>query len=153
MVAIDQFLEELCPLNKLSVFRTFFSHLIFGTLICHTKIQIKFEFGFDPLIFPKVMALGLRKISRIISFPDFLFSLLTDIHLIFGTLLCHTKIQMKFELGFDPIEFHEVMANGLRKILRIVSFLHFCSPLPLLTLQSPIVTNLNLVWLCLNYFD
>jgi hypothetical protein len=67
MVAVDQFLEELCPLNKLSVFRTFFSlltdnHLIFGTLLCHTKIQIKFEFGFDPLIFPEVMALGLRKI-------------------------------------------------------------------------------------------
>jgi hypothetical protein len=68
MVAIDQFLEELCPLNELSVFRTFF---IFGTLLCHTKIQIKFEFGVDPLIFPEVMALELRKISQIISFPDF----------------------------------------------------------------------------------
>jgi hypothetical protein len=76
MVAIDQFLEELCPLNELSVFRTFFSLLIdiiliFGTLLCHTKIQIKFEFGFDPLIFPEVMAHELKKISRIISFPDF----------------------------------------------------------------------------------
>jgi hypothetical protein len=38
-------------------------HLIFGTLLCHTKIQIKFDFGFNPLIFPEVMALGLRKIS------------------------------------------------------------------------------------------
>jgi hypothetical protein len=25
--------------------------LIFGTLLCHNKIQIKFEFGFNPLIF------------------------------------------------------------------------------------------------------
>jgi hypothetical protein len=41
------------------------------------------------------------------------FSLLTDIHLIFGTLLCHTKIQIKFEFGFDPLIFHEVMALGL----------------------------------------
>jgi hypothetical protein len=49
-------------------------HLIFGTLLCHTKIQIKYEFGFDPLIFTEVMALGLRKISRIISFPDFFLS-------------------------------------------------------------------------------
>jgi hypothetical protein len=62
--------------QELSVFRTFFSlltdvHLIFGTLLCHTKIQIKFEFGFDPLIFHAVMAPGLRKISRIISLPDF----------------------------------------------------------------------------------
>jgi hypothetical protein len=38
-------------------------HLIFGTLLCHTKIQIKYEFSFDPLIFPKVMTLGLRKVS------------------------------------------------------------------------------------------
>jgi hypothetical protein len=79
MVAIDQFMEELCALNKLSVFRTFFSllidiPLIFGTLLCHTKLQIKFEFGFDPLIFPEVMALGLRKISRIIRFPDLFLS-------------------------------------------------------------------------------
>jgi hypothetical protein len=28
--------------------------------------------------------------------------MLSDIHLIFGTLLCHTKIQIKFEFGFSP---------------------------------------------------
>jgi hypothetical protein len=32
---------------------------------------MKFEFGFDPLIFHEVMALGLRKKSRIISFQTF----------------------------------------------------------------------------------
>jgi hypothetical protein len=80
MVAIDQFLEELCPLNSVifkdfTVFRTFFSltdiHFIFGTLLCHTKIEINFEFAFDPFIFPEVMALGLRKIPQIISFLHF----------------------------------------------------------------------------------
>jgi hypothetical protein len=96
MVAINKFLEELCPLNKLSVFWTFFS------------------------------------------------SLLTYIHLIFGTLLS------SLSLFFNLFIFLKVMALGLRKILRIVSFLHFCSPPPpLLTLQSQIVTNKNLVWLCL----
>jgi hypothetical protein len=138
MVAIDQFLKELCPLNELSDFRTIFfslftdNHLMFGTFLCHTKIQIKFEFGSDPLIFPKVMVRGLtcRTISWIFSFPDFLsLSLLTDIHLIFGTLLCHTKIQLKFEFGFDPLIFPEVMANGLRKISRIISFPYFFSSL------------------------
>jgi hypothetical protein len=83
MVAIDQFLEELCPLNEKSVLRTFFlaayRYSILGTLLCHTKIQIKFEFGFDPFIFPEVMALGLRKISQTISFPDFFFSLCVQI--------------------------------------------------------------------------
>jgi hypothetical protein len=49
-------------------------HLIFGTLLCHMKIQIKCEFGIDPLIFPEVMVLGLRKISQIISFPHFFLS-------------------------------------------------------------------------------
>jgi hypothetical protein len=48
--------------------------LIFGTLLCNAKIQIKFELGFDPLIFHEVMALALGKKSRIISFPDFFLS-------------------------------------------------------------------------------
>jgi hypothetical protein len=54
----------------------------------------------------------------------FLFAL-SDIHLIFGILLCHTKIQIKFEFGFDPLIFHEVMALGLRKMSWIISFLYF----------------------------
>jgi hypothetical protein len=58
--------------------QTFIWYYIIGTLLCHTKIQSKCEFVFDPLIFPKVMALGLRRISRIISFPDF-FSLCLQI--------------------------------------------------------------------------
>jgi hypothetical protein len=56
----------------LSAYR--YSFDIFGTLFCHTKIQIKFEFGFNQLFFPEVMALELRKISRIISFSHFFLS-------------------------------------------------------------------------------
>jgi hypothetical protein len=56
------------------------------------------------------MALGLRKISTLF------FSLLTDNHIIFGTLLCHTMLQIKFEFGFDPSDFHEVTAHERRKI-------------------------------------
>jgi hypothetical protein len=88
IVAINLFLEELCPLNlailrDFTVFRTFFSlltdiHLIFGTLLYNTKIQIKFEFGIDTLIISEVMTLGLRKIPQIISFPH-LFSLCVHI--------------------------------------------------------------------------
>jgi hypothetical protein len=40
------------------------SFLLFSpSLFTDTKIQKKDEFGIDSLIFPKVMALGLRKIS------------------------------------------------------------------------------------------
>jgi hypothetical protein len=46
-------------------------HLIFGTLLCQTKIQIKLEFGFDPLIFHKVMALGLEKYHEFSVFRTF----------------------------------------------------------------------------------
>jgi hypothetical protein len=90
---------KVMPLERiLSVFRTSFSlHLIFGTLLCHTQIQIKFEFDF--------------------SFPGF--------HLIFGTLLCHTKIQINFEFTCDPLMFYKVMALGHRKISRIISFPDF----------------------------
>jgi hypothetical protein len=46
-----------------------------------------------------------------------LFSLLTDIHFIFGKLLYHTKIQIKFKFVFDPLlVFPEVIALGHRKI-------------------------------------
>jgi hypothetical protein len=85
-----------------------------------------FEFGFDPLIFFEVTALRLKKKYHISSVFLTFVSRLTDIPLIFGTLLCHTKLQIKFKFGFDPLNFHEVMVHELRKILRIVSFLHFC---------------------------
>jgi hypothetical protein len=98
-------------------------HLIFSTLLCHTNIQITSEFGFDPLIFHEVMALGLGKKSRIISFKH----VFSHIHLIFGTLLCNTMIQIKIEFAFDPLIFHEVMALGLRKKTRIISFSDFFS--------------------------
>jgi hypothetical protein len=72
-------------------------------------LQIKFEDGCYRPIFRRVMPL-----NRFYSFPDFFFSLITDIHLIFGTLLWHTKIEIKFEFGFDPLICQEVMALGLR---------------------------------------
>jgi hypothetical protein len=68
MVAIDQFLEELCLLNeKLVVWTFFLSAYRYSFYIWYIaspyKIQMKFEFGFDPLIFPEFMALGHVEIS------------------------------------------------------------------------------------------
>jgi hypothetical protein len=88
----------------------------------------------------------------IISFSDFfsLCSALTDIHLIFATLFCHTELEIKFKFGFYPFEFHEVMAHGLRKTLQIVSFCTLV--VPQLALQSQIVRNQNLVFFLLELF-
>jgi hypothetical protein len=84
-------------------------YLIFETLLCHTKLQIKFEFGFDPLYFHEVIIIiyGPRIPRNIPNYQFFahFFSLLTDIHLIFGTLLCHTRIHIKFEFCFNPLIF------------------------------------------------
>jgi hypothetical protein len=92
------------------------------------------------------MAHGLRKILRIISFPHFL-SLLTEYTFDIWYIALLYQVTNQIEIFFfDPLIFYEYMALGLRKILQIVIFMHFCSPLP--ALQSWIVTNQNLVLLC-----
>jgi hypothetical protein len=73
-------------------------------------------------MFGKVMPLELSSFKGFHSFPSFFVSLLTDTHLIFGTLLCHAKIHIKCEFGLDSLISHEVMALGRRKISRIISF-------------------------------
>ena len=81
-------------------------------------------FALCPTVRPSVRL----SVSAINQFSALFLFVLSDIHLIFSTLLCHTKIQIKFEFGFDPLIFHEVMALGLRKISRIISFPHFFCP-------------------------
>jgi hypothetical protein len=63
------------------------------------------------------MALELKKKHKLSVLRTFFFSLLTDIHLIFGTLALQYQDtdKFEFEFGFDPLIFHEVMALGLRK--------------------------------------
>ena len=46
----------------------------------------------------KLWPLDLEKYHELSVFRTFLF-MLSDIHLIFAILLCHTKIQTKFEFG------------------------------------------------------
>jgi hypothetical protein len=108
------------------------------------NLQINFKFDFDPLIFHEGMALGLRTKLGIVISPQ-CFPLLTDNYLIFCTLLCLTKLQIKFKLDFDPLIFHNVMTIRLRKILS-VSFLRFCNP------PTGSVKNQNLALLCSDNF-
>jgi hypothetical protein len=78
-----------------------------------TKSQSDFLFS----IFTDPTSNSLASVFGLLGFREgcFFLSLLTNINLISGTLLCHTKIQIKFEFGSDPLISHEVMALGLRK--------------------------------------
>jgi hypothetical protein len=73
--------------------------------------------------------------------------MLSDIHLIFDTLLCHIMLQIKFEFGFEPLIFHEVMALGLGNILQNVRFLHCCSPLTGFAVSDSYKSKLKFVML------
>jgi hypothetical protein len=96
-------------------------HLIFGTLLWNTKIQIKFEFCVDPLIFQELWPLDVEKYHEFSVFRTLFVCAFR-----YSLLLWHIKIQIKFEFGFDPLTFHKFMTLGLRKILQNISFLHFC---------------------------
>jgi hypothetical protein len=83
MVTIDQFLEELCPLN-LAIFEGFYSFpdyipqcvqlfaLKFCTSLYVYDVQIKFKDGCYRLTFGRVIPLELRHFEEFYCFPDFL---------------------------------------------------------------------------------
>jgi hypothetical protein len=76
MVGIDQFLEELRPLNlaiwsDFTVFRTLYLHLIFGTLLGHTKIQINLSLVSIHWFSPKVWPLERTKYHELSVFITF----------------------------------------------------------------------------------
>ena len=52
------------------------------------------------------MALGVLENFINYQFSTLFFYVLADIHLIFSTWVCHTKLQFKFEFGFGPLIFH-----------------------------------------------
>jgi hypothetical protein len=105
-------LLELGKNHELSVFSTYFLSayrylfdIYCTTLLCHTKLQTKFEFGYGPLIFHEVIILGLRK--KVISFPRLFSPLLTNIYLIFSTLLWQLPYQVtdQVRVWFLSIDF------------------------------------------------
>jgi hypothetical protein len=140
MVAIDKFLEELCPLRDFTIFRTFF-HSAYRYSFDIWYIALPYQdtdqiwVGSDPLIFSRRYGpWTLKKItnyqfsalfflsysSRIISFTHF-FSFCLQILIWY---LVHCFAIPRYILSLRLIV-HEVMALGLRKILRIISFPHF----------------------------
>jgi hypothetical protein len=100
--------------------------MIFGIKMYHEEMQVKFEYGCDPIFIEGVIGLGLRKLLEN-EFP-LIFSLMVRwIQMIFGIqmYMYHEKMQVKFEYGCCPIIIGEVIALGLRKLLENDSFCSF----------------------------
>jgi hypothetical protein len=90
----------------------------------HEEMQVKFEYGCDPIIIEGVIALGLRKLLE--NEFLFIFSLMVRwIQMIFGIQMYHEEMQVKFEYGCCAIFIGEVIALVLRKLLGNDSFRSF----------------------------
>jgi hypothetical protein len=90
--------------------------MIFGIQMYHEEIQVKFEYGRDPIIIEGVIALGLRKLLE--NEFSFIFSLMVRwIQMIFGIQMYHEEMHVKFKYGCCPIIIGEVIALGHRKLV------------------------------------
>jgi hypothetical protein len=98
--------------------------MIFGIQMYHGEMEVKFEYGCDPIIIEGVNTLGLRKLLEN-EFP-FTFSMMVIwIQLIFGIQMYHEEMQVKFEYGCNPIIIGEVIALRFRKLIKNDSFCSF----------------------------
>jgi hypothetical protein len=87
------------------------------------QMQVKFEYGCDPITIEGVIVHGLRKLLEN-EFP-FIFSLMVRwIQMIFGIQTYHEEMQVKFEYGCCS-SIIEVIAPGLRKLIENDSFRSF----------------------------
>jgi hypothetical protein len=98
--------------------------MMFGIQMYHEEMQVKFEYGCDPIIIQGVIALGLRKLLE--NEFLFIFSLMVSrIQMIFGIQMYHEEMQVKFDYGCCPIIIGEVIALGLSKLIEKDSFCSF----------------------------
>ena len=101
--------------------------LIFGMWVYNDKLQIKFMFRSSPMIFGRVMALGLWNLAKYLVVTPF-FAMLRDIDLIFGMWVYNDKLQIKFTFRSGPMIFGRVMAVGLwnlAKYLVVTTLFHW----------------------------
>jgi len=94
-----------CPLNKF--WKTASIQFKFGLLINNVKTQVKFDLGYNPLIFDGVM--GLLKKQHKNWCPLNNFWKTASFQFKFGMLINNVKTQAKFDLGYNPLIFDGVM--------------------------------------------
>jgi hypothetical protein len=91
--------------------------MIFGMQMYHEEMQVKFEYGCDPIIIGEVIALGLRKL--ICHFPSIFSIMVRWIQIIFGIQMYNEEMQVKFEYGCNPFIIEGVIGLGLTKLLEM----------------------------------
>ena len=101
--------------------------LIFGMWVYSDKLQIKFTFRSGPIIFGRVMALGLLKFGQIFSCHHFFFTMLGDIDLIFGTRVYNPKLQINFEMHSGWMIFGQLSDVGLWNLAKYLVVITFFS--------------------------
>jgi hypothetical protein len=101
--------------------------LIFGMWVFNDKLQIKFMFRSVPMIFGRVMALGLWNLAKYLVVTTF-FRYAWYIDLISGIWVYNDELQIKFTFRSVPIIFGRVMALGLwnvAKYLVVATLFHY----------------------------
>jgi hypothetical protein len=75
--------------------------MIFGIWVYNDELQIKFTFRSGPMIFGRVMALGLWNLAKyLVKMSPLYFTMIWDIDLIFGMRVYNHKLQINFEIHF-----------------------------------------------------
>jgi hypothetical protein len=113
--------SDVAPGPLVSLCLQIFIWYLVHCFLIHTKIQIKFEYGSDPLIFHEVMALGLGEKSWIISFKHFF------LIFIWYLVHCFAILRYRLNLSLALIDwfFTKLWPLDFEKKSRIITFPDF----------------------------
>ena len=87
--------------------------LIFGMWVYNDTLQVKITFRSSPMIFDRVMALGLWNLAKYLVVTTFFLAMLGDIDLICGIWVYNDELQIKIKFRSGLMIFGRVMAVGL----------------------------------------
>jgi hypothetical protein len=93
--------------------------LIFGMWVYNDQLQIKCMFRSDPMIFGRVMALGLWNLAKYLVVTTFFSLCLEILTWFFGIWVYNDDLQIKFTFRSGPMIFGRVMALGLWNLAKL----------------------------------
>jgi hypothetical protein len=119
--------SEIKPLSPLFFAMLWDIDLIFGMWVYNDKLQIKFTLRSGPMIFGRVMALGLWNLAKYLVVTTFS-AMLWDIVLNFGIWVYNDELQIKFTFHSRWMIFGQLIAVrlwNLAKYLVVTTFFHY----------------------------